>query len=353
MSVEDGWAALHLDRPPQVPRTEYSVERHWDLLKAVTGQAVGPDSAPEVMLEVQALFFKKWNYGLRWSTFINRKAFEGGRCTDMGHAEYAAGGTDRRDTVTCPFTTPEECLSFDPLDEYGPVDKAAARRAFEENYRSKCEKFRDGVNMSGVYITLFSGLIDIFGWDMLLTAGGTDMAAFGEVARRYERWITPYFEAFAESDVPVMMSHDDIVWTSGPVFPPAWYREYIFPAYARMWRPVLDAGKRLLFTSDGDYTMFFDDIVTAGAHVLVMEPMSDMALFAEKYGRTHGFVGNADTRVLLSGTRAEIRAEVERCMAIGKDCPGFFMAVGNHIPANTPVANALYYNEVYEELSRR
>ena len=32
---------------------------------------------------------------------------------------------------------------------------------------------------------------------------------------------------------------------------------------------------------------------------------------------------------------------------------GFFMAVGNHIPANTPVENALYYNEVYEELSRR
>jgi uroporphyrinogen-III decarboxylase len=56
---------------------------------------------------------------------------------------------------------------------------------------------------------------------------------------------------------------------------------------------------------------------------------------------------------LLSGTRAQIRAEVERCMAVGKPCPGFFMAVGNHIPPNTPVENALYYNEVYEQLSRR
>jgi hypothetical protein len=40
-------------------------------------------------------------------------------------------------------------------------------------------------------------------------------------------------------------------------------------------------------------------------------------------------------------------------MAIGKGCPGFFVAVGNHIPANTPIENALYYNQVYEELSRR
>jgi hypothetical protein len=29
------------------------------------------------------------------------------------------------------------------------------------------------------------------------------------------------------------------------------------------------------------------------------------------------------------------------------------MAVGNHIPSNTPIENALYYNEVYDELSRR
>jgi hypothetical protein len=29
------------------------------------------------------------------------------------------------------------------------------------------------------------------------------------------------------------------------------------------------------------------------------------------------------------------------------------MAVGNHIPPNTPVENALYYNEVFEELRGR
>jgi len=38
---------------------------------------------------------------------------------------------------------------------------------------------------------------------------------------------------------------------------------------------------------------------------------------------------------------------------LGKDCPGYFMSVTNMIPANTPVENALYYNEVYEELCWR
>jgi uroporphyrinogen-III decarboxylase len=176
---------------------------------------------------------------------------------------------------------------------------------------------------------------------------------FGEMTNRYASWIQQYFDALGAADVPVVMVHDDIVWTSGPFIAPDWYRRYVFPNYRRYLAPLVESGKVVLFTSDGDYTVFLDDIVDAGAHGFVMEPMTDMAAFAAKYGRTHAFIGNADTRILLSGTRADIRAEVERCMAIGKDCPGFFLAVGNHIPPNTPVDNAIFYNQVYEELSRR
>ena len=53
------------------------------------------------------------------------------------------------------------------------------------------------------------------------------------------------------------------------------------------------------------------------------------------------------------GSKEDIRAEVKRCMEIGKSCPGFIMAVGNHIPANTPVENCLIYEEAYREMCRR
>ena len=93
--------------------------------------------------------------------------------------------------------------------------------------------------------------------------------------------------------------------------------------------------------------------VTSGINAFAMEPLTDMSYIGEKYGKTHAFVGNADTRILLSGTKDDIKAEVKRCMDIGKKCPGFFMAVGNHIPPNTPVDNVLYYNDIYEEMSKR
>jgi len=153
--------------------------------------------------------------------------------------------------------------------------------------------------------------------------------------------------------VAVSMVHDDITWTSGPFAHPDWYRKYVFPNYKKSIRPLLEAGKKVLYTSDGDYSVFIDDVAQAGFHGFVMEPSTDMAYIAEKYGKTHVFVGNFDTRFLMFGSKEQIKAEVERCMRIGKKCPGFFMAVGNHIPPNTPVENAIYYNEVYNELGKR
>lgn len=352
MSYADGWAAINLEMPARIPRTEYSIESHWALVRQVTGIDVGPHSPNDVQERARNAFMKAWNYDFFWATLIHDDEFGEWR-TDMGHAEYADGGVDRRDTIRCPFTDVEDVLSFDFFEKLGTPDRAALTRRFEEHYRAKCAAHPDGVNMTGVYVTLVSGFIGLFGWDMLLLAAGTDWRRFGHVANRYTAWIGEYFAALAASNVPVVMVHDDMVWTSGAIFRPSWYREYIFPNYKKLLSPLRDSGKRIMFTSDGDYTAFIDDIAAAGVHGFVLEPLTDMAYMVEKYGKTHVIIGNAETRILLSGSKAEIRAEVERCINLGRDCPGYFMAVGNHIPANTPVESCLYYNEVYEELSRR
>jgi hypothetical protein len=352
MTLADGWAAMNLQMPPRVPRTEYSAEGHWDLVRAVTGIEVGLASPSEVKRQASHAFIRSWKMDLLWSTLIGRNEF-GATYTDMGHCEYAAGGVDLRRPGASPFTDPQQVLDFDPWQALGARDRGELTRRFERHYRDQLAENLDAVRMTGVYVTLVSGLIDLFGWEMLLVAAGLDPAAFGEVTNRYASWIEQYFLALAAADVPVVMVHDDIVWTAGAIFAPDWYRRYVFTNYRRLLAPLIESGKKVLYTSDGNFTEFINDIVACGVSGLVMEPTTDMAAVAERYGRRLVFVGNADTRILLGGTRQQIRAEVERCMAVGKGCPGFFMAVGNHIPPNTPVENALYYNQVYEELSRR
>lgn len=352
MSYEDGWAALNLEMPGRIPRTEYSCEMHWDLLTAVTGIEVGIDSSIEKKAQAAQAFTKAWNYDFFWATLISHDDL-GDYYTDMGHADYMAGGVDRREPKESVFKTPEDVLSFDPWEALGTLDKVVLRQKFEAHYKTNCERHPDGVNMTGVYITLMSGMIGLFGWDMLLFAAGTDQERFGALTNRYASWIQQYYDALAESDVPVVMMHDDMVWSSGPFINPDWYRQYIFPNYKKLISPIRESGKKLMYTSDGGFTMFVDDLVEAGVHGFVFEPFTDLATVVQKCGQTHVIIGGVDTRTLLSGTKEQIRAEVEYCMNLGRDCPGFFLAVGNHIPPNTPVESALYYNEVYEELSQR
>lgn len=353
MSMECGWEALNLRMPDRVPRTEYSLaEYHFPLIRRVTGMDVDVHSAPEVKAAARRAIREAWTFDFNWNVLISAGEF--GDCrTLMGHAAYDGEGTDYSAQTRLLYEDPEDALTFDPWERLGTKSPAELKRRFEEDYRRQREALPGEVAMTGVYVTLMSGLIDLFGWDTLLNACGIDPVGFGEVANRYAAWMQQYMNALAEADVPCVMIHDDIVWTSGAFLHPDWYRKYIFPNYKKYFAPILESGKKLIFTSDGTYTQFIDDLAETGVNGFVLEPTTDMALIAERYGKTHSFIGNADTRILLSGTKEEIWAEVRRCMDIGKRCPGFIMAVGNHIPANTPVENCLNYEEAYRAMCRR
>lgn len=352
MGWADGWAALHLEMPPRVPRTEYSTELHFPLIEAVTHRAELAHAGHEERWQAFREFSEAWDFSLLWLTLIDAGEF-GDLRTRMGHAEYMADMADYDANRSQAFADVGEVLAFQPKDRLPEVGHDEMVRRFDRHYRANCQALPDTVNMTGIYVTCVSGLIDLFGWELLLEAIGEDPLRMGRLTNEYCDWISCYFAALADSVAPVVMVHDDLVWTSGPIFDPVWYREFVFPNYRKLIAPLVEAGKRVIFTADGNYTAFVDDIAESGVHGFVMEPTTDMALVAERYGRTHFFVGNADTRILLSGSPAAIESEVLRCMEIGKVCPGFVMAVGNHIPPNTPVESALHYDACYKAMRER
>lgn len=352
MSYNDGWAAINLQMPSRVPRTEYSIERHWELIRYVTGVEASESSPAGVQAAASAALYKAWNFDFLWSIRTHNEIF-GDTRTKMGHASYLEGGVDYDNDVSSPFANYEAVLAFDPSAVFTTPSVSDLCRDYSAHYAQNRAFYPDAVNMTGIYVSCVSGLLELFGWTLLLEALGYDPQGFGDCVKRYGRFIRPYFEGLANCDAPLIMVHDDLTWTSGPFASPAWYREYVFPTLKDCISPLLESGKKVAFTSDGDFTAFIDDIAALGVHGFVMEPTTDMAYIAEKYGKTHFFIGNADTRALAFGNKADIIAEVRRCMDIGKKCPGFFMAVGNHIPANTPVENVLWYNECYEKMAKR
>jgi uroporphyrinogen-III decarboxylase len=95
-----------------------------------------------------------------------------------------------------------------------------------------------------------------------------------------------------------------------------------------------------------------DDVFACGADGIMGEPHTDLASIAGRYPDKI-LLGNIDSRILAGGDRDAIYAEVERCTRYGRDCPGYFYSVSNHIPYTVPVDAVRTSFEACEILGRR
>jgi len=336
MSYRIGMDAIRLRPSDRLAHTEYCSNDA--LVRAVTGLDPSKDG------RAGKRFNEAWQLDFLW--LINDGPVpwsQRGRTTDMGHAEFLEGGVDMRAARPCPFRSVEEAWAFDAVEEYGLPDFDELVRYYEGWHRQTQGANPEQVCPGGYYKTIVSGAIEAFGWDMLLTAA-SDQGKFERVLDGFFRLSLHHCRAWAETSIQVFMCHDDMVWSEGPFIHPDFYRRVIFPRYRELWRVLKEAGKVVLFTADGNYTMFLDDLAEAGLDGFCFEPMVDLDEVVRRFGRTHVIIGSkVDCRTLTFGSTDAIKAQVDATLELAADCPGFMFAVGNHIPSNVPVANALFY----------
>lgn len=285
-----------------------------------------------------------WDCDLIWHTDDGPVPWSAiGRVTDMGHAEFTAGGLDRRDPGKCPFRNLDEARAFDAVKEYGLPDKKELAAYYENTFQSGQHAFPNQVLTGGYYKTLLSGALEIFGWDMLLQLAA-DRTACEAVLHSIFQVSLHQYRCWAHTGIKVFILHDDMVWSGGPFLDPDFYRRVIFPRYAALVRLLHEAGKKVLFSSDGNWTVFIDDLDAIGADGFIFESAVPLETMADRFGKTHVLVGSTvDCRTLTFGTRHQIRTEIDRTLKVAQTCDGLFIAVGNHIPSNVPIENALFY----------
>jgi len=334
MSYQIGIDTIHLRPTPRLAHTEYCDSE--PLIRTVTG-AAGKDSNTQA-------FNHAWELDLLWVTDDGPVPWaERGRATDMGHAEFVEGGRDFRPVKPSPFKTAQEVWDFDAVREYGLPDMDELVAYYEKLYRKGQADNPEQVYTGGYYKTIISGAIEAFGWDMLLEAAA-DPAKFERVLDSIFRLSLHHFTAWSKTSIEVFICHDDMVWSQGPFMRPSFYRGVIFPRFQELWSVLKKAGKKVLYCSDGDFSMFVDDIAAAGAEGFIFEPMMALDPIVEKYGKTHVIMGSkVDCRTMTLGSIADVQAEIDATLPLAMRCPGFMFAVGNHLPANIPLENGLFY----------
>ncbi len=343
MSYERGWQAINLQMPDKIPHTEYISHRQF--IMKVTG--LDPES-DEGRGKAGPALAKALDYDLIWSTYGRDWKTPN---TDMGRAKFYETETPWHSEY--PFKTAEDVLAFDPLEaaEIPSLDELteAVRRHCENGQRA----YPEAVFPGGFYNTVFTWPIRTFGWELFLEAAVDDPDRFERILDGFTEISLLVSEAHVRAGVKVFISHDDIVWASGTVFSPEWMRRYVFPRHKKLWAPLREAGCKVLFCSDGNFDEYVDDLAAAGADGFIFEPLTDLQYICERYGKTHVIVGNIDSRILQFGTPEDIRAEVRRCTEFGRNCPGYFYAVGNHIPYVVPIPSVECYLEAIDEMGRR
>lgn len=347
MSREIALSNIRLEPCARWARTEYSLDYHPGFLASVTGL----DPADERLLatgheSLQLDFVWRTHNGIiDWS--------KAGRTTDMGHAAYAVDASDQRQDRPSPFTSEDEVWAFDAVEEYGLPEFSEQVAAYQKLHDEALKKFPGQLTTGGYYRTIISGAIDAFGWDMLLM-GASNPDKFERVLDSFFRRTLFHMQAWAETTAEVIIQHDDFVWASGPFLNPEYYRSVIIPRYAELWKPLHAAGKRVLFCSDGDFTVFVDALIEAGADGFIFEPCMDFGRMVKRYGRTHCLVGSyVDCRDLAAGKWEVVSKAIDRTFEALKGSKGALFAVGNHLAPNIPdEILARYFETVANGLER-
>ena len=327
--------------------TEYSLEYHGEYLARHTGVA---QDAPDLLKRA----YDRFAFDFLWSTNNGLTDWEKtGRTTSMGHAAYAADGSDQVEPGPCPFESMEQVWEFDAVEEYGLPDFDTQVRAYEESLRVAREKYPNQLTTGGYYRTIVSGAVEAFGWDMLLMAA-SDAAKMEKVFDSFFRRTLFHMKAWAKTSAEAIIQHDDFVWTAGAFMHPDIYRKVIIPRYAELWKPLHAAGKKVLFCSDGNFMEFAEDVVAAGADGLIFEPCNDFHVMVEKFGRTQCLVGSfVDCRDLTLGHWDAVQRQLDDTFEHLTRCKGAILAVGNHVPANIPDAMMdKYFEALLSRLKR-
>lgn len=308
--------------------TEYSLTYHKKYLEEKAGV---PEDHPD--------FSRNWKAALQidFNWMINDGLIdwsEAGRVTDMGHAVYADDGSDERAAATSPFSTLEEVWAFDAVEEYGLPDEAEQVAAYEEFIQGWRDREPEQLTTGGTYKSIVSGAIETFGWDMLLM-GASDPEAMETVFDSFFRRTMFLHKCWAQTSAEVILTHDDFVWSNGAFMSPDIYRRVIIPRYAELWKLAHDAGKKVMFCADGNFTEFAADVVEAGADALIFEPMNDFDFMVDNFGQNTCLVGSfVDCIDLTFDNWDKVQNDIDRTFDRLRDCKGAIVSVGNHLPAN-------------------
>jgi uroporphyrinogen decarboxylase len=140
-------------------------------------------------------------------------------------------------------------------------------------------------------------------------------------------------EQLAREDIDFIFFGDDQAYTGGMMISADMARELFFPWYRQYIQIARDAGKTIMFHSDGDIEPIIPDFVEAGLNGLnPIEPLAmDIVKLKKQYAGKLTLMGNIDVDLLSRGTPEEIEQLTKKRLDELKNGGGYMLSSSNSI----------------------
>ena len=151
-------------------------------------------------------------------------------------------------------------------------------------------------------------------------------------------------------DIDAVYFGDDWGQQRGLQMGPALWRRFILPPLRRMYGAVRDAGKFVMIHSCGDVDELFDELIEIGLNCFnpFQPEVMDVAGLMKRYrGRLAFFGGLSTQRTLPFGSPADVRAETEWLIELGRG-GGYIFAPAHAVEGDVPLENMLAFIETVQ-----
>ena len=190
---------------------------------------------------------------------------------------------------------------------------------------------------------VFTAAWQLMGFETFCLALHEDPSLVTEVVDRLgEESLLLTERALGYDSVGVVCFQDDIAYTSGLVISPRMLRQVFFPWLRRAAACCHEAGRPMLYHSDGKLDEALPEIVDCGVDgIQAIEPKCmDIAAVKRDWGDKLALMGNVDLGYTLTrGTAREVREEVRQIIRHAGPGGGLLVGSANSIPNYVPLEN--------------
>ena len=192
-----------------------------------------------------------------------------------------------------------------------------------------------GLGVVGQYGDIFTMTWEMMGFEGFSMSVYEDPELVEALNTRVGEIVVEMFRRMASHPVvDVLWYSDDIAYASGLMVSPAVLRRYFFPWLKLVGDIAREAGKPLIYHSDGVLYSVMEELIACGVDAL--HPIEPKAMVLEEVKKRYGdrlcLIGHVDVDMLARGTEAEIREQVRQNITVAAHNGGYCGGSGNSIP---------------------